>query len=79
MAAEQGVKVDEAKFRELMAEQKSRARADALKKRHNVDLSVYDDFKKTLVSPIDFLGYTDMSARAKVLGIMQEGKVPCPP
>ena len=55
MAAEQGVKVDEAKFRELMAEQKSRARADALKKRHNVDLSVYDDFKKTLVSPIDFL------------------------
>ena len=57
-----------------MAEQKSRARADALKKRHNVDLSVYDDFKKTLVQPIDFLGYTDMSARAKVLGIMQEGK-----
>ena len=62
------------KARELMAEQKSRARADALKKRHNVDLSVYDDFKKTLVSPIDFLGYTDMSARAKVIGIMQEGK-----
>ena len=28
----------------------------------------------TLVSPIDFLGYTDMSARAKVIGIMQEGK-----
>lgn len=74
MAADQGVKVDEAKFRELMAEQKGRARADALKKRHNVDLSVYDDFKKTLVKPIDFLGYTDMSARATVLGIMQEGK-----
>ena len=74
MAEEQGVKVDEAKFRELMAEQKSRARADALKKRHNVDLSVYDDFKKTLVQPIDFLGYTDMSARARVIGIMQEGK-----
>mgnify|MGYP002414968721 FL=1 len=74
MAAEQGVKVDEAKFRELMAEQKSRARADALKKRHNVDLSVYDDFKKTLAAPIDFLGYTDYSSRSKVLGIMQEGK-----
>lgn len=74
MAEEQGVKVDEAKFRELMAEQKSRARADALKKRHNVDLSVYDDFKKTLAKPIDFLGYTDFSARATVLGIMQEGK-----
>lgn len=74
MAAEQGVKVDEAKFRELMAEQKGRARADALKKRHNVDLSVYDDFKKTLAQPIDFLGYTDFSARGTVLGIMQEGK-----
>ena len=74
MAADQGVKVDEAKFRELMAEQKNRAREDALKKRHNVDLSVYDDFKKTLAAPIDFLGYTDMSARAKVIGIMQEGK-----
>lgn len=74
MAAEQGVKVDEAKFRELMNEQKSRARADALKKRHNVDLSVYDDFKKTLLRPIDFLGYTEYSSRATVLGIMQEGK-----
>ena len=74
MAADQGVKVDEAKFRELMSEQKSRARADALKKRHNVDLSVYDDFKKTLAGPIDFLGYTDLSARGTVLGIMQEGK-----
>ncbi|OZG64304.1 alanine--tRNA ligase [Bifidobacterium hapali] len=74
MAADQGVKVDEAKFRELMAEQKSRARADALKKRHNVDLSVYDDFKKTLAKPIDFLGYTEYSARGTVLGIMQEGK-----
>ncbi|MBT1166785.1 alanine--tRNA ligase [Bifidobacterium simiarum] len=74
MAADQGVKVDENKFRELMAEQKSRARADALKKRHNVDLSVYDDFKKTLAKPIDFLGYTDFSSRSKVIGIMQEGK-----
>ena len=74
MAAEQGVKVDEQKFRELMNEQKSRARADALKKRHNVDLSVYDDFKKTLSHPIDFLGYSDYSSRSRVLGIMQEGK-----
>lgn len=74
MAAEQGMQVDEAKFRELMSEQKSRARADALKKRHNVDLSVYDDFKKTLVSPIAFLGYDEFSSRATVLGIMQEGK-----
>ena len=79
MAADQGVKVDEAKFRELMAEQKSRARADALKKRHNVDLSVYDDFKKTLLQPIDFLGYTDMSARAKFWASCRRARVPFPP
>ncbi|WP_418968536.1 alanine--tRNA ligase [Alloscardovia omnicolens] len=74
MAAEQGVQVDEEAFRSLMAEQKARARADALKKRGNVDLSVYDDVKKSLEAPIDFLGYTDMSARGRVLGIIQEGK-----
>ncbi|MCH4189617.1 MAG: alanine--tRNA ligase [Bifidobacterium tibiigranuli] len=74
MAQEQGVQVDEHRFRELMDEQKSRARADALKKRHNVDVSVYDDFKKQLVQPIEFLGYTDYSSRSRVLGIMQPGK-----
>ncbi|MCI1865264.1 MAG: alanine--tRNA ligase [Bifidobacterium sp.] len=74
MAHEQGVSVDEAAFRKLMGEQKARARADALKKRHNVDLSIYDDFKKTMARPVDFLGYTDYASRSKVLGIMQEGK-----
>lgn len=74
MASEQGVKVDEAKFRELMAEQKNRARQDALKKRHNVDLSEYDDFKKKLAAPIEFEGYTEVSTRSRVLGIMVEGK-----
>ncbi|AKV55185.1 alanyl-tRNA synthetase AlaS [Bifidobacterium actinocoloniiforme DSM 22766] len=74
MAQEQGVKVDEAKFRELMQEQKSRARADALQKRHNVDLSVYDDMKKELTQPIEFLGYTDFTSRSRVIGIIQEGK-----
>ena len=74
MAQEQGVKVDEEKFRELMDEQKARARADALKKRHNVDVSVYDDFKKALLQPIEFFGYTNYSSRSQVIGIMQEGK-----
>lgn len=74
MANEQGVKVDEAKFRELMAEQKNRARQDALKKRHNVDVAVYDDMKQDLAAPISFLGYTELSSRARVIGIVQEGK-----
>ncbi|BDR52947.1 alanine--tRNA ligase [Bombiscardovia nodaiensis] len=74
MAQEQGVKVDEAKFRELMDQQKSRARADALKKRHNVDLSVYDELNKGLDKPIEFLGYTDFSSRSRVIGIVEAGK-----
>ena len=74
MAAEQGVKVDQDEFRKLMNEQKSRARADAMKKRHNVDLSVYDDMRKSLKEPQVFLGYTDFSSRSTVLGIIQEGK-----
>lgn len=73
IAGEQGVNVNEQGFRELMDEQKSRARADALKKRHNVDLSVYDDFKKTLTNPIEFVGYKEHSSRSAVLGIFVEG------
>lgn len=73
IAGEQGVNVNEQGFRELMDEQKSRARADALKKRHNVDLSVYDDFKKTLTKPIEFVGYKEHSSRSAVLGIFVEG------
>ena len=74
MAAEEGVKVDEAKFRELMAEQKSRARADALKKRGNVDVSVYDEIRKSLSAPQEFVGYTTFSTRSTVLGIVKEGE-----
>lgn len=72
MASEQGVHVDEATFHKLMAEQKARARQDALKKRHNVDLSVYDDFKKSLEKPQEFLGYTDFTSRSTVLGILTD-------
>ena len=72
MAEEKGVAVDEKEFRRLMAEQKSRARQDAIAKRHNVDVSVYDDFRKTLSKPFAFLGYTQSSARARVLGLITD-------
>lgn len=72
MAQEQGVSVDEKGFRKLMAQQRSRARQDALKKRHNVDLSVYDDFRKTLQAPQKFLGYTQSQSRSTVLGILTD-------
>ncbi len=42
MAAEQGIEVDEAGFRRLMAEQRARAKADAqAKKTGHLDLSLY--------------------------------------
>lgn len=72
IAREKGVEVDQNAFRDLMAQQKRRARADALRKRHNVDLSVYDDVRKALKKPIEFTGYKEYSSRGKVLAIIDE-------
>ena len=75
MASEQGVKVDEKRFRELMAEQKQRARADALsKKTGHVDSRVYNEIKQSLTEPVKFLGYTDSVSEAKVIAILVNGK-----
>ncbi len=75
MAAEQGVKVDEAKFRELMAEQKSRARADALKKRHNVDLVRLRRLQEDARPARSTSSATPTCPPVpRYLGIMQEGK-----
>ncbi|UFU04746.1 alanine--tRNA ligase [Ruania halotolerans] len=74
MAAEQGVDVDEAGFRSLMAEQRSRARADALaKKTGHVDPAVYQGFLSRLGGPDTFLGYTDDAAQARVVGLVVDG------
>ncbi len=76
MAREQGVDVDEKGFKTLMAEQKARARKDALKKRGNVDLDLYDDAVSKLTKPIEFVGYTKSSCRARILDILtQDGPV----
>ena len=74
MAAEQGVQVDEARFRTLMSEQRQRARADALaKKTGHVDLAVYRDFLRELDGGSTFLGYTDDTASARVVGLVVDG------
>ncbi|GAB2981846.1 alanine--tRNA ligase [Actinotalea caeni] len=74
MAAEQGVQVDEAGFRSLMAEQRSRARADALaKKRGHVDASVYNDILARLGGSDTFLGYTDHTAQVRLVGLLVDG------
>lgn len=75
MAAEQGVSVDEEKFRSLMAEQRERARADALKKKTgHVDSRVYHELQNRVGGNVEFLGYTDSQADARVLGILVDGK-----
>ncbi|MFC8598885.1 alanine--tRNA ligase [Isoptericola sp. NPDC057191] len=78
MAAEQGVQVDEKAFRDLMAEQKQRARADALaKKTGHADLRSYETLNKELAAPVAFLGYTDTEAAVTVAGLLVDG-VPAP-
>ncbi|CAM3706006.1 alanine--tRNA ligase [Isoptericola cucumis] len=78
MAAEQGVQVDEKAFRDLMATQKQRARADALaKKTGHADLRAYESLSKDLVTPVEFLGYTDREAAVSVVGLLVDG-VPAP-
>ncbi|MEU2201405.1 alanine--tRNA ligase [Isoptericola sp. NPDC019482] len=78
MAAEQGVQVDEKAFRDLMAEQKQRARADALaKKTGHADLRSYETLNKELAAPVEFLGYTDTESAVTVAGLLVDG-VPAP-
>src|SRR5699024_1569096 len=74
MAAEQGVQVDQARFRSLMSEQRQRARADALAKTAgHVDLAVYRGFLGSLEGGNTFLGYTDDTASARVVGLVVDG------
>ena len=75
MAAEQGVSVDEEAFTELMTEQRQRARADALAKRTGaVDTATYDDLRARIAAPVEFLGYTDHTAEARVVGLLVDGE-----
>ena len=73
MAAEAGMSVDEVGFRTLMAQQRSRAKADAAARRSgHGDLSEY----RTVLDAhgrTDFLGYTGLSAEARVVGLLVDG------
>ncbi|MBM7772945.1 alanyl-tRNA synthetase [Actinokineospora baliensis] len=72
MAAEKGLSVDEAGFRELMAEQRARAKADAAsRKTGHGDQTVYRDLLAQ--GPTEFLGYETLSAEATVRGLVREG------
>lgn len=72
MAAEAGVKVDEASFRELMAQQRERAQADAkAKKGAFADLS---ELRKLLDERGSiFTGYTELRTESRLRAILVDG------
>lgn len=73
MAAEQGLSVDEQGFRQLMTEQRQRAKEDAKsRKTSHGDLSTY----RSLLDQhgtTEFIGYTDLESRSRVLGLLVDG------
>ncbi|MCU1655583.1 MAG: alanyl-tRNA synthetase [Pseudonocardiales bacterium] len=69
MAAEQGISVDEAGFRRLMAEQQARAKADSrAKKTAHSDLSVYRSALDA--GSVEFTGYREVTREARITAII---------
>ena len=76
MAAEQGVQVDEAGFRGLMAQQRDRAKADARAKRSgHGDTSIYRRVSDTLGREVEFTGYDQVVSDSRVRGVIRGGEV----
>jgi alanyl-tRNA synthetase len=74
MAGEQGLSVDEEGFRRLMKEQRDRAKADsAAKKTGNLDVSVLSGLLDLSGGKVDFIGYHDVTAEARVVGLLVNG------
>ena len=74
MAAEAGLSVDEGAFRLLMDEQRSRAKADAAaRKQGGADAHAYREILER-GGLTDFLGYTDLTAEAHVVGLIVDGE-----
>ena len=73
MAAEAGVSVDESRFRELMSEQRERARADAKgKKSGHADTEVYRQLLAD--TPTHFTGYTEHTTESRIRGLVVDGE-----
>jgi len=73
MASEAGLTVDEHGFRELMAEQRRRAKADAAARKHaHADLSAYRELVDA--GPTEFTGFDELTSEARILGIFVDGK-----
>ncbi len=73
MAGEADLQVDELGFRELMAEQRRRAKADAAARKHaHADLTAYRELVDA--GPTEFTGFNELTSQAKILGIFVDGK-----
>ncbi|MFP7365662.1 alanine--tRNA ligase [Corynebacterium callunae] len=72
MAAEAGLQVDVDGFETLMAEQRSRAKADSQAKKHgHADLSIYREWVDN--NPTVFTGFEELQSQSKVLGLLVDG------
>ena len=73
MASEQGLTVDEAGFRRLMAEQRMRAKKDAReKKTGNADISVFASLLEQ-AGKVTFTGYDAADGEATIVGLLADG------
>jgi alanyl-tRNA synthetase len=76
MAQEQGLVVDEVGFRELMGQQRDRAKADArAKKGKHVDATAYRQVADSIGHPVEFTGYREVVSEGAVRGLVAAGGV----
>src|SRR3954449_8575740 len=76
MAQEQGLVVDEVGFRELMGQQRDRAKADArAKKGSHVDATAYRQVADSLGKAVEFTGYREVVSEGAVRGLVADGGV----
>jgi alanyl-tRNA synthetase len=76
MAAEQGLEVDEVGFRDLMDQQRTRAKEDArAKKGGHADTAAYRQVADTLGRPVDFTGYREVTGEGSVRGLVRAGEL----
>jgi alanyl-tRNA synthetase len=74
MAAEQGLSVDEVGFRQLMEEQRQRAKADArAKKGQHADTTAYRELIDRH-GPTDWQAYTTLATESTALGLLRAGQ-----
>lgn len=73
MAAEQGLAVDEDAFRQLMGQQRERAKADARDRK--VGLTATTEYRDILQvgGTTEFTGYLEAASDAKVIGLLRDG------